>query len=513
MTSTPIDTDAIISAVRTPGSSRRSGGSSRRRDGSGRRSNVSRAAEAAERTSRVSQLMDDAARAACIRQLPATATVEFFGNVRGDYDLFMSIVDQSSVLSQWSDGTLKLNRGCYLIYGGNVVGQGGGDIRIARGMVKLKQMHPDRVFLLLGDTDVQQMRLASELADGRTGDDVDVYWDDDHVPFAEYAARRGYPLNSHASTLRWILECSFGLPAAFEARRSELGLLYDGAITDDDVVRSYRESVEPKGTDPFMLQYVERAQLMLVIGNKLYTNGPLHANCLGTVPGASIRQTSPQEWCRALHTFVETEVESFKARPRWLGGNFKKQRGGEGLIDYGLPNGFNGLAVVGNHRVHVPADVVRTFLAAEGLTWVGVQSQSVLDTPIVDQRGPMQEAITTTRLGGGSIRGSPALDRRAAGGGSTNSPALGQRAVLSGGGVMAHHAPGGRRRSNLNPANTNTIQRAMSGREALQRQLDAARLALAQTEAQSIMIDRSPPPAYTEAYEEESSSDEEATLV
>jgi hypothetical protein len=139
-----------------------------------------------------------------------------------------------------------------------------------------------------------------------------------------------------------------------------------------------------------------------------------------------------------LHTFTENEVESFKARPRWLGGNFKKRRGGEGLIDYGLPSGFKGLAVVGNHRVHVPSVEVGNYLAAERLNWVGVQSQAVLDTPIVVQQG--QGAARGSASGGpsgglsalNSSRDSPRASPR-------NSPRADRRAVIG----LASAAVGG----------------------------------------------------------------------
>ena len=44
-----------------------------------------------------------------------------------------------------------------------MVVQGCGDIRISSLLVDLKQRHPDRVVLLLGNRDVNKMRFASEL--------------------------------------------------------------------------------------------------------------------------------------------------------------------------------------------------------------------------------------------------------------------------------------------------------------------------------------------------------------
>ena len=194
-------------------------------------------------------------------EVPATAKIEFFANVRGNHDLFMKLVDASIVLTMNAGGQIRMSAGDYLICGGNVLGQAGGDIRVVKALVKLKMRHPDRVFLLLGDIDVQHIRLVSELAEGTTGDDIDTYWDPNHVPFSQYIAQRGLDRGSVA-TLQWILEASFNLPHAFEARRAELTELYGRQHSDGEVLDSYVNSVDPKSRNAWMLKYVQHAQMM-----------------------------------------------------------------------------------------------------------------------------------------------------------------------------------------------------------------------------------------------------------
>ena len=49
------------------------------------------------------------------------------------------------------------------MFGGDAFDRGEGDIRIGRLLVDLKLRYPDRVFLILGNRDVNKTRLTSEL--------------------------------------------------------------------------------------------------------------------------------------------------------------------------------------------------------------------------------------------------------------------------------------------------------------------------------------------------------------
>ena len=155
---------------------------------------------------------------------------------------------------------------------------------------------------------------------------------------------------------------------------------------------------------------------MAIVGNKLFTNGALNPQCLGAVPGANIRHTSVVDWCRALNAFVRSEVTGFRARPRWLGGNFKKRRGGEALMDYGLEGGLGGMSILCTKHFS-PHPEIGAFLSAEGLHWLAAHSQAAAERPLVVQRGAVKlpvhtsskldqaTAPRTTRLLDGAARG------------------------------------------------------------------------------------------------------------
>lgn len=53
--------------------------------------------------------------------------------------------------------------GKYFCYGGDCFDRGPGDIRVARLLVGLKRRYPERVFLIMGNRDLNKLRFASEL--------------------------------------------------------------------------------------------------------------------------------------------------------------------------------------------------------------------------------------------------------------------------------------------------------------------------------------------------------------
>ena len=62
------------------------------------------------------------------------------------------------------------------VFGSDAFDKGTADLRIAALLSDLKRRHPDRVFLLMGNRDVNKMKLTSELHDsdvyGRSVDEI-----------------------------------------------------------------------------------------------------------------------------------------------------------------------------------------------------------------------------------------------------------------------------------------------------------------------------------------------------
>ena len=78
-------------------------------------------------------------------------------------------------------GRLILQPNTQFVYGGDTVDKGNGDIRLVRALVGLKKRYPDRVHLLVGNRDLNKLRLPSELSDYDMNMDIDdipkPFWD------------------------------------------------------------------------------------------------------------------------------------------------------------------------------------------------------------------------------------------------------------------------------------------------------------------------------------------------
>jgi hypothetical protein len=102
--------------------------------------------------------------------------------------------------------------------------------------------------------------------------------------------------NTAANRLRYILKHTMGADGAFEMRREELSMMREcgtEAVSDEDVVESYRDEVDPaKEGDNFMLKYLQQGKLAYVFGEHLFVHGAVNGANLGTVPGSTKRMVS-----------------------------------------------------------------------------------------------------------------------------------------------------------------------------------------------------------------------------
>ena len=69
-----------------------------------------------------------------------------------------------------------LNENCHFIYGGDVCDRGRGDIRILTDLVNLKEKYPDRVHFILGNRDVNKLRLPFTLHPNLVSRLPSVFW-------------------------------------------------------------------------------------------------------------------------------------------------------------------------------------------------------------------------------------------------------------------------------------------------------------------------------------------------
>jgi len=186
-----------------------------------------------------------------------------------------------------------------LVYGGDVCDKGGSDLYILRQLLSLQHRYPERVHLLMGNRDINKMRIVPEMGTDHSDDNTDgddnrdqrlpyhggCWWlagtGLDGDPLADDKPENGtskVPSNSPAERLRWILGKTMGSPDAFELRRSELAreeeLIHKASreISDEEVVRSFRRACHPDGE---VGRYLSSAKLLVKVGSALFMHGAL----------------------------------------------------------------------------------------------------------------------------------------------------------------------------------------------------------------------------------------------
>ena len=86
-------------------------------------------------------------------------------DLEGNLELWHRSIDLSEVLRWGADSSLELCDDAAFMLGGDAVDHGPGDLQILKDLVGLKKRYPDRVHLLVGNRDVNKIRLMVALAD------------------------------------------------------------------------------------------------------------------------------------------------------------------------------------------------------------------------------------------------------------------------------------------------------------------------------------------------------------
>ncbi len=139
-----------------------------------------------------------------------------------------------------------------------------GDLRFLSDLLQLSDDFPSRVHLVLGNRDINKMRLTQELDPAHLArfplhKHPGVYWlrsSDKKTTIPAEALPNQFVLSGKAETpaqrLQWILANTMGAPNAFEHRRTELTLqgAADGnnaAVSDEAVCDSFLLSLRKGG--------------------------------------------------------------------------------------------------------------------------------------------------------------------------------------------------------------------------------------------------------------------------
>eukprot|EP00288_Rhodomonas_lens_P010474 CAMPEP_0177724738 /NCGR_PEP_ID=MMETSP0484_2-20121128/18884_1 /TAXON_ID=354590 /ORGANISM="Rhodomonas lens, Strain RHODO" /LENGTH=583 /DNA_ID=CAMNT_0019237217 /DNA_START=36 /DNA_END=1787 /DNA_ORIENTATION=+ len=236
-----------------------------------------------------------------------------------------------------------------LCFGGDSQDKGIGDIRIVLLFLDFRKRYKDRVHFIIGNRDCNKLRMATELGEAALASDEVAndkgfpYWvpADKRVTPVEALAKDGKtsPANPAADRLKWMLKHTLGSDGAFERRKWELEVMTGKEASDDDVVQSYRDEVDPSKEDDkqFMLRFLKEACLGFTYGKTLFVHGGVCDDNIGYIPGDPKEYKTLTEWIVALNKWKTQEIEDFTNHP--TDGLNSTDRKGHGLMDYGTPCG------------------------------------------------------------------------------------------------------------------------------------------------------------------------------
>jgi hypothetical protein len=260
-----------------------------------------------------------------------------------------------------------------LVFGGDVWDQGGNDLYVIRQLLHLHMRHTDSVYLVMGNRDINKMRVTQELGRSRRAlihDKADVEQGEmnDSLPVhrgvfwlrgtglvgdptLEQAIEFGESTiqDEAVARLQWMLRYTMGSPRAFAYRKEELmeereleqsrtdaafTITAPNDVTDFDVVESYRQSCDPASGE--LSLYLQRARLMLRLGNVAFVHGalpftqnnlrPTEDSNTGSIwndltfampwlePGVTAKSVgveSIDEWIQALNAFSQSRVRAW----------------------------------------------------------------------------------------------------------------------------------------------------------------------------------------------------------
>ena len=233
-------------------------------------------------------------------------------DVEGHIDFFLSFVERSNVLDVVSNTPKKLELdlrdGCYFVFGGDSVDKAPGDIRLCRALVSLKRKYPERVFLLVGNRDLNKIRFTAELSAADMERDIDEipspHWDPNAPSLRTYLDQvakakgmdRAEDINTRVERLRYMLKHTLGCPDTFEFRRQELAILNEcgvADIRDAQVCDSFIFEVENE--EGSLRQYLENANVAAVVGNTLFVHGAVDLNTMRFVLVMTQNLNCPQK--------------------------------------------------------------------------------------------------------------------------------------------------------------------------------------------------------------------------
>lgn len=300
------------------------------------------------------------------------------GDVEGMWPRWNQFASASSVFTKTSTG-FELKLGSAFVFQGDAIDRGDHGRAVLQTFLDLKLAHPSDVTLLLGNRDINKLRLLVEL-------EPSMLMQPD-PSFDKYLSDKGLSSSLRADAitkLKFILDKRMGSPGAFEFRRAELKR--EGRATSDrDVLDSMLSDLKFDGLQGRYLRNAQIAHIDEKTGT-LFVHGAVSETNFGLVPGQSKPMTDVRKWVAALNAWARKQIELATTD-----GLVKQSRASE-LIDYQRPErGFdqNPFSVVSARYTDeqglpkAPSEKFLDMLKKQGIRRIAVGHSPYGEVPIV----------------------------------------------------------------------------------------------------------------------------------
>ena len=263
--------------------------------------------------------------------------VSVLGDLEGNLERFNDFIQKSDALYLNEVGELDLIEGKKFVFLGDVMDRGPGSLRIMSDLVSLKEKYPAQVTLILGNRDINKLRIMSlmDKSANQAVPEIVIPWHRKVVEetfnikipdllsleeYQDFVREYDSPMLRFKSFLNGM-----NAPLAFDFRKEELKLLHPGKVIDDHhVFLSFLQDYDDGG---ILRRYLRHGELGKVIDGNIFVHGAVTDANFGLIPGKTVREEDPVKWVEKLNQFAKREINDW----------FEDSRKGQGIIDYHAP--------------------------------------------------------------------------------------------------------------------------------------------------------------------------------
>ncbi len=308
--------------------------------------------------------------------------IAVLGDVEGMWDRWEHFATTSGAFSSTSRG-YDLKPGYSFVFQGDAVDRGAHSRQVLETFLRLKNDHPSDVVMLLGNRDINKLRLLVEL------DPKSIAQPD--PSYEKVLADSGLPRSLRTdpiTKLKFILDYRMGSPEAFEFRRDELKR--EGrASTDADVLKSYLEDLKFDGLQGRYLRAAQIAHVDEKTGT-LFVHGAVTEKNFGLVPGRSAPETDVRKWVKALNEWARKQIEAATKDGLTTRSNASELVDYQRRVGQGDQNPFSVVSARFTDDMGLPKAPSEKFLAmlaGQGIRRVSVGHSPYGEVPIVLRPG------------------------------------------------------------------------------------------------------------------------------